>query len=83
MLPQSVLHAQGVTRAKKRLYLTCPKYRMTPEPRRNQQQADVRDENVLVPSDFLLKITHLANRRLANDEPVLVTENLRVLAKLR
>ncbi|WIA30377.1 hypothetical protein OEZ86_000463 [Tetradesmus obliquus] len=70
---------QAVTRAKQRLYLTVPQYRVAPNPHRQQTswQADGRDDNVLAPSDFLNCLTRLAEVRLANDEPLLEAENLR------
>lgn len=70
---------QAVTRAKQRLYLTVPQYRVPPRPDRQQMpwQADGRDDNVLAPSDFLNSLARLAEVKLANDEPVLEAENLR------
>jgi hypothetical protein len=71
---------QAVTRAKQRLYLTCPKYRWPPRAAQQQQQVDERDDNVLAPSDFLLKLLLLKGSMLAANTPVLIEENLRVLS---
>lgn len=78
MEEQRLAHV-AVTRAKQRLCLTVPQYRVAPNPHRQQTswQADGRDDNVLAPSDFLNCLTRLAEVKLANDEPVLEAENLR------
>jgi hypothetical protein len=80
---------QAVTRAKQRLYLTCPQYRWTPRAGQQQdlelqmtQMGGGRDDNVLMPSEFLFKLqlAQLEGVLLAENTPVLRRENLRVLS---
>jgi hypothetical protein len=73
---------QAVTRAKQRLYLTCPQYRCWPPPKAKppQDQEKVNRDNVLVPSKFLGKLARLEGVMLAEETPVLCTENLMVLS---
>jgi hypothetical protein len=68
---------QAVTRAKERLYLTCPRYRSKPS--QDTQQYNMQDKNRLVRSEFLHNIAPLMGKQLSDDLPVLVEEDLMTL----